>query len=102
MHAFVPQFLEDKMQKMFTLNKQYVVTNFQVKNYTEQDKWRCVNMDKQILFTSQTKATEINENEYFIAKNMFDFYDMAELTKLTKQNIYLAGMSSVAYLILLA
>lgn len=34
MKAFVPHFLEEKMQKMFEVEKMYVVTNFQVKNYT--------------------------------------------------------------------
>lgn len=54
MQAFV--FLEEKMQKMFDLDKMYVITNFEVRPYTEQDKWRVVNMDRQILFTNQTKA----------------------------------------------
>lgn len=92
MQAGVPGFLNDKMQKMFTINKMYAITNFQVKDLTTDDKWRPVNMDRQIMFTNQTRAREIPENEYFIQNNMFDFFQMEELAKLTDQNLYLAGM----------
>lgn len=92
MQAFVPGFLSDKMKKMFTMGKMYAITNFQVKDYTEKDKWRCVNMDRQILFTNATKSRQIEDHEYFIAENMFDFFESAELKLLAKQNLYLAGV----------
>ncbi|KAK1380021.1 hypothetical protein POM88_026765 [Heracleum sosnowskyi] len=95
MQAFVPAFLNDKMQKMFTIGKIYAVTNFQVKDLTSEDKWRSVNMDRQILFTNQTKAREILENEVFIQKNMFDFFELQELAKLAEQNLYLADVVGV-------
>ncbi|KAK1380381.1 hypothetical protein POM88_027125 [Heracleum sosnowskyi] len=59
------------------------------------DKWRCVNKDRQILFTNNTKEKQIDESEYFIPNNHFDFFEMEELTKLAKQNVYLADVVGV-------
>lgn len=92
MHAFVPVFLMEKMQKTLHLGRMYCISNFQVKPLTAQDKWRSINIDRQILFTNQTKAKEIEEKDYFIAKNSFDFYDLADMKELSKQTTLLAGI----------
>ena len=52
-------------------------------------------MDRQILFTNQTKVKEIEEREYFIANNTFDFYDLGDVKQLLKQTTLLAGMKIV-------
>ncbi|XP_063950036.1 uncharacterized protein LOC135152845 [Daucus carota subsp. sativus] len=95
MHAFVPVFLMDKMQKMLHLGRMYCISNFQVKPLTAEDKWRSINIDRQILFTNQTKAKEIEEKDYFIAKNSFDFYDLADMKELSKQTTLLADVVGV-------
>lgn len=68
------------------------IINFQVKDYTPNDKWRCINNERQILFKNNTKDREMDENEYFIVSSHFNFFEMEELPKLAKQNMYLAGM----------
>ncbi|KAK1353477.1 hypothetical protein POM88_051842 [Heracleum sosnowskyi] len=95
MVGYVPEWQSEKMQKLFTVGKMYTVTNFQVKQYNANDKWRCVNNDRQILFTNNTKAKQIDESEYFIPNNHFNFFEMEELTKLAKQNVYLADVVGV-------
>ncbi|XP_074373959.1 uncharacterized protein LOC141714333 [Apium graveolens] len=90
MQAFVPAFLNEKLQRMLQLGKMYVTSFFQVRDFTPEDKWRSVQLDRQIQFTNQTKTRELSESEYFIPNNMFDFYDFEEVRKLAKQNIYLA------------
>ncbi|KAK1404304.1 hypothetical protein POM88_003909 [Heracleum sosnowskyi] len=95
MVAYVPEWLIEKMRKIFTVGKMYTITNFQVKDYTPNDKWRCVNNDKQILLTNNTKAREMEETEYFIASNHFDFFEMEDLPKLAKQNLILAYVVGV-------
>lgn len=93
MQAFVPSFLNEKIQRMLQVGKMYVITYFQVKDFTAEDKWRSVNQDRQINITNQTKAREIPETEYYIPTNAFDFYAFEEIGKLATQNHYLAGIS---------
>ncbi|KAL1804953.1 hypothetical protein ACET3Z_028021 [Daucus carota] len=95
MQAFVPLFLLEKLQKMFTVGKMYTITNFQVKNYTELDKWRCVSIDKQIQFTNQTRGKEMDEKEYFIPQNCFEFCDLGDMKSLANQTTYLADVVGV-------
>ncbi|KAL8133227.1 hypothetical protein AgCh_008622 [Apium graveolens] len=95
MQAFVPAFLNEKLQRMLQLGKMYVTSFFQVRDFTPEDKWRSVQLDRQIQFTNQTKTRELSESEYFIPNNMFDFYDFEEVRKLAKQNIYLADVVGV-------
>ncbi|WOH00620.1 hypothetical protein DCAR_0519989 [Daucus carota subsp. sativus] len=95
MQAFVPLFLLEKLQKMFTVGKMYTITNFKVKNYTELDKWRCVSNDKQIQFTNQTRGKEMDEKEYFIPQNCFEFCDLGDMKSLANQTTYLADVVGV-------
>ena len=56
MHAFVPESLTDKMTRIIEEGKIYLIKNFTVKDYTETDKYRVVHMDRQIVFTTETKV----------------------------------------------
>lgn len=69
----------------------YVIKNFQVKDYTDLDKFRPVQMDKQIVFTADTKVKDVEESEIFIPRNSFDFFDFGDLMPMAKQSLYLAG-----------
>nr|XP_017227518.1 PREDICTED: uncharacterized protein LOC108192510 [Daucus carota subsp. sativus] len=95
MEAFVPLFLMEKLQNVFILGKMYAISNFQVKNYTETDKWRCVTTDRQIQFTNQTRAKELHDNDYFIAKNCFEFCDLGDIKSFANQTKYLADVVGV-------
>ncbi|KAL1831301.1 hypothetical protein ACET3Z_000952 [Daucus carota] len=95
MQAFVPTFLMEKLLKMFIVGKMYTITNFQVKEYTTLDKWRCVSTDKQIMFTNQTRAREIDDREYFIPQNCFEFCDLGDVKTFATQSTYLADVVGV-------
>ena len=82
----------EKLLKIFFVGRMYTITNFQVKEYTELDKWKCVTTDKQLMFTNQTSAKEIDEREYLIPHNCFDFCDLGDVKNFVKQSTYLAGM----------
>ncbi|WOH08343.1 hypothetical protein DCAR_0727782 [Daucus carota subsp. sativus] len=92
MQAFVPTFLMEKLLKIFFVGRMYTITNFQVKEYTELDKWKCVTTGKQLMFTNQTRAKEIDERKYFIPQNCFDFCDLGDVKNFVKQSTYLADV----------
>lgn len=92
MHAFIPGNLSDKMSRFIELGRIYMLRNFQVKDYTEKDKFRVVHMDRQIIFTQDTKVKEVDESEIYIPQNMFDLYEFADLKKMAGQQLYLTGL----------
>ncbi|KAL1808342.1 hypothetical protein ACET3Z_025332 [Daucus carota] len=95
MQAFVPTFLTEKLLKIFFVGRMYTITNFQVKEYTKLDKWRYVTTDKQLMFTNQTRAKEMDEREYFIPQKCFDFCDFGDVKNFVKQSTYLADVVGV-------
>ncbi|WOH11283.1 hypothetical protein DCAR_0830764 [Daucus carota subsp. sativus] len=95
MQAYVPAYLSDKWKRLLRLGNMYTITNFNVKTLTADDKWRTVNIDRQISFTNQTRAREIIENEYFIPQNTFDFYSFNELDALSNQKVLLADIVGI-------
>ncbi|KAK1354825.1 hypothetical protein POM88_008306 [Heracleum sosnowskyi] len=97
MHAFVPGSLADKISRMFTVGKLYILKNFQVKEYTEQDKFRVIHMNRQIIFTADTKLKALDENEIHIPGNMFDLYEFADLKKMATQTLYLTDVIGILH-----
>ncbi|KAL1830259.1 hypothetical protein ACET3Z_008671 [Daucus carota] len=91
MHAWVPAALSDKMERLVEEGKLYLIKNFQVQNFEEKAKYRAVQMDRQIVFTADTKLKEIEETDIFIPKNSFDLYEYADLKKVADQDLYLTG-----------
>lgn len=91
MHAFVSAALSAKMSRLLEEGKIYLVKNFQVKDYTENDKYRPVHMDRQIILTQDTRVKELEETEIFIPKNSFDLFEYGDLKALAAQKLYLAG-----------
>lgn len=94
MQVFVPSAMAERMGRIIGVGKMYLIKNFQVKNYTEADKFRPVQVDKQIVFISDTKVKEIDESEIFIPKILFDFYQFEDLNKMSKQCHHLIGKNS--------
>ncbi|XP_017239637.2 uncharacterized protein LOC108212421 [Daucus carota subsp. sativus] len=92
MQAYVPQSLEVKFNRLVVLGKIYFIKKFQVKDYTEKDKYRPVRMDKQISLTNDTKIKDLEDSDFFIPKNMFDFVAFSQLKELATQHVYLAGV----------
>ncbi|KAK1353899.1 hypothetical protein POM88_052264 [Heracleum sosnowskyi] len=97
MHAFVPGGLADKISRMFKVGKLYILKNSQVKEYTEQDKFRAIHMNRKIVFTADTKLKAIDENEIHIPGNMFDLYEFADLKKMATQTLYLTDVIGILH-----
>ncbi|KAK1362224.1 hypothetical protein POM88_046698 [Heracleum sosnowskyi] len=95
MQAFVPSTMEDRLGNVIQLGKLYKIKTFHVKEYGQQDKYRPVQIDRQIIFTIDTKVKEIDENEIFIPKNMFDLFKFADLKNMATQQVYLADVIGI-------
>lgn len=91
MQAFVPASMSQRMTRLIEVGKLYLLKNFEVKEYLDKDKFRPVKIDRQIIFTIDTKVKEIDDSEIFIPNNMFDFYDFGDLFNMSKQFHYLVG-----------
>lgn len=95
MQVFVPPAMADRMARLIRVGKMYIIKKFQVKDYTAKDKFRPVQMDTQIVFITDTKVKEIDENDIFIPKNMFDFYQFEDLPKMAKQVVHLVDIVGI-------
>ncbi|KAK1385861.1 hypothetical protein POM88_023596 [Heracleum sosnowskyi] len=96
MQAFIPGMIADRFGKMLQVQKLYIIKNFHVKEYKDEDKYMPVQTDKQLIFTIDTKVKEIAETYIFIPKNMFDFFKFEDIIKLAKQHVYLADVIGIA------
>lgn len=79
------------MSRLIEDGKIYLIKNFQVEDYTEEDKFRPVQMERQIIFTGITKIKELAETDIFIPRNSFDLFEYGDLKQMEKQVLYLAG-----------
>ncbi|KAL1820259.1 hypothetical protein ACET3Z_015128 [Daucus carota] len=95
MVVYVPAFLADQVGRMVQVGNLYMIKNFEVQDYTEKDKFRPVRMDKKIKFTTATKISDLDENETFIPKNMFDLFQFSDLKKVAQQVLYLADVIGI-------
>lgn len=91
MHATVPGSISERLDRALNTGSIYVIKNFQVKEYATKDNFRPVDMDRKIVFTSETRVKEVPETEVFIPKHMFDLHEYAELQKRAAQVMYLTG-----------
>ena len=91
MHATVPGSISERMDHALKIGNIYVIKNFQVKDYTEKDTYRPVEMDRKIVLTTETRLKDVAETEVFIQKNIFDLYEYSELKKRADQVMYLTG-----------
>lgn len=71
-----------------------------MKDYTDKDKYRPVQMEQQIIFTADTKVKEVDEKSIVIPKNSFDLFEYGDLKPMTKQVLYLTGfMTNLSYVL---
>ncbi|KAK1359407.1 hypothetical protein POM88_043881 [Heracleum sosnowskyi] len=96
MQEFIPGTIADIFGKMVQVQKLYIIKNFHVKEYKDEDKYRPVQRNKQLIFTIDTKVKEIAETGIFIPKNMFDFFKFEDIIKLSKQHVYLVDVIGIA------
>lgn len=92
MHAFVPGNIIENHEDKLCEGNICKITNFSVKQYKAEEKFRCINSDKQIILTTYSKVEKIYPDDMVIPKNMFDFYDLCDLSDIANDNLYLTGM----------
>ena len=59
MHATVPGSIFERMDHVLKIGNIYVIKNFQVKEYTEKDTYRAVEMDRKIVLTTETRIKDV-------------------------------------------
>ena len=87
----MPYTLADEFEPLIQLGNLYLLKNFTVKMYTNEDKFRCLRSNYQIVFNEETELIHLEENVVKVENCCFDFYEIAELENLSKQNTYLTG-----------
>lgn len=100
MQALVPAALVDRFSRLIVEGNVYLIKNFQVKDYTDADKYRPVQMDKQIIFTADSKVKEVDQTTIFIPKNNFDLFEYGDLKPMTKKVLYLIGYITKLFYVL--
>lgn len=63
MQALVPAAFVDRISRLIVDGNVYLIKNFQVKDYTEANKYWPVQMDKQIVLTADTKVKKADEKK---------------------------------------
>lgn len=91
LHAFVPGNVAEKIGPEMTVGKILKVSNFTVKEYRVDEKFRPINTEKQIFLTNYTQVESVECDDGMIAKDMFDFYDLSDLAGIANDNTYLTG-----------
>ena len=89
--GFVPALIAQKYERKIVVGNIYALSNFTVKDYKPDDKFRCVCCEKQIYFTNFTEVEPIAEDGVMIAHDMFDFSDLGDLIDIADDNTYLTG-----------
>lgn len=90
-HAFVPYNLAEEFEPIIKIGDLYLLENFNIQHYKVDEKFRCLRMDFQIVFNEETELNRLEENVVNVEDCCFDFFDIAELPSLSKQNTYLTG-----------
>ena len=90
-HAFVPYNLAEEFEPIIKIGDLYLLENFNIQHYKVDEKFRCLRMDFQIVFNEETELKHLEENVVNVEDCCFDFFDIAELPTLSKQNTYLTG-----------
>ncbi|KAL1826690.1 hypothetical protein ACET3Z_005102 [Daucus carota] len=87
MHAFVPAIVADSLHRKIALGKIHSFSNFQVKEYRMDEKFRVVHNDTMLVLTNHTKIEQLMETDVVMEKNAFDYYDLADLKSLKNDNM---------------
>lgn len=91
MHAFVPANLIQQHETCLVDGSICIISEFTVKDYKKEDKFRCINSEKQIVFTKETECLKVVEDDGLIPLNIFDFYEISQLAEIADANVYLTG-----------
>lgn len=90
--AFVPSVLAHKYESKIVVGDIHVLSNFNVKDYKPDEKFRCVCCEKQIYFSNFTEVEHFAEDDIMIPRDIFDFADLGDLIDISDDNTYLTGL----------
>ncbi|KAK1356508.1 hypothetical protein POM88_049764 [Heracleum sosnowskyi] len=95
MHAFIPGNCADQHEYKLCVGKLYIIANFTVQPYKQEDKFRPVLNDNQIILSNETKIRDIEDKGIPFPNDVFDFYDHNELEKPQNNNMYLVDIVGI-------
>lgn len=70
-----------------------MISNFTVKPYKTDDKYRPVQREDQLILSMETKIKEVKDKGEDFPTDSFGFYEHSELDELRKTTMYLIGMT---------
>uniref|UniRef100_A0A161ZZV1 Replication factor A C-terminal domain-containing protein n=1 Tax=Daucus carota subsp. sativus TaxID=79200 RepID=A0A161ZZV1_DAUCS len=85
-----------KYENKIVVGNIHVLSNFFVKDYKPDEKFRCVCCEKQIYFTNFTEVEVIPDDDTMIPRNVFDFADLGDLIDIADDNTYLTEKADIS------
>lgn len=93
----MPSNVAETSLKNIHVGKVHTISNFTVKDYKPDDKFRCVRSARQIVFTTYTEIELFVDDDIMIPPNMFDFYDLEDIDSIANDNTYLTGIEYLSF-----
>lgn len=90
-HAFMPGKCGQQHEESLREGKVCWIKNFTVQKYKEDDRFRPVHDENQLILSSETIIKEVDEKLNRFPEDAFDFYDHSELKALVDKIPYLIG-----------
>ncbi|KAL1815488.1 hypothetical protein ACET3Z_018062 [Daucus carota] len=94
--GFVPALVAQKYENKIVVGNIHVLSNFFVKDYKPDEKFRCVCCEKQIYFINFTEVEVIPDDDTMIPRNVFDFADLGDLIDIADDNTYLTKKADIS------
>lgn len=91
-HAFIPAKSADQHDLDLRLGKICIITNFMVQEYKQEEKFRPVHNDNQLVFSNSTRIKVLDDKDKDFPTDSFDFYDHSELKELANNTPFLLGI----------
>ena len=89
MHAWIDCELIEQLDEIFLTGKNYEIHNFMVVPFI--DKYKCFEGDKQIILTSMTIVTKVEERYSLIPENFFLFTNLKRIAEAEEHDNNLIG-----------
>lgn len=101
-HAFIPAKCAQQHEQSLREGKICFIKNFTVQKYKEDDKFRPVHEENQLILSSETIIKEVEGKLNTFPKDAFDFYEHSELKDIADKTLYLIGKYTSKYPLLLS
>ncbi|KAK1373016.1 hypothetical protein POM88_029209 [Heracleum sosnowskyi] len=94
-HGFIPGKCVDQHELNLRVGNICLIKDFIVQPYKQEDKFRPVQNDHQIIFSNETKIRDVEDKSMKFPDDAFDFSDHTELHTLRKNPMYLVDIVGI-------